>query len=134
MSWHGFDRLQLPEGRTRRAFTVYYYTEHRPNEEAIQFHNTEYVEPPLPAHFQAGHVMTPADVTLLQEYITRRDGRIRMLYDVRMQMDEKLRHVWKEYEHYRLLSEERGLQTAVRLGRRVISRIKRSLGGGSPPT
>jgi hypothetical protein len=26
ISWHGFDRLALPPERTRRAFTIYYYT------------------------------------------------------------------------------------------------------------
>ncbi len=91
-SWHGFDRLRLPPGMTRRAFTVYYYTRHRPDEAKIQLHNTEYVEPPLPAHLRPGHVLTEEDVTLLHEYITRRDDRIRMLYRLRMELDAKLRN------------------------------------------
>src|SRR5437588_2309506 len=100
ISWHGFDRLRLPEGKSRRAFTIYYYTKHRPNEDAIKLHNTEYVEPPLPPHFVAGHTLTEGDVNLLREYLTRRDGRIRMLYDLRAEMDAKLNHVWKQYEYY----------------------------------
>lgn len=91
-SWHGFDRLVLPPEKSRRAFTIYYYTRSRPNAESIQLHNTEYVEPPLPEHFRAGHVLTDADVALLHEYIQRRDGRIRMLYDLRKEMDARMRN------------------------------------------
>jgi hypothetical protein len=114
ISWHGFDRLALPEGKSRRAFTVYYYTEHRPDEAAVKLHNTEYVEPPLPGHFKPGHVLTEADVALLQEAIARRDGRIRMLYQLRMQMEEKMRN----FTLY-------ALRTA---GHRAMARIRRTLG------
>lgn len=104
ISWHAFDRLRLPEGVTRRAFTIYYYTRTRPDQEKIRFHNTEYVEPPLPRHIQAGYTLTDEDMNLISEAITRRDGRIRMLYEIRAQHDAKLAHVWKEYEYYLALS------------------------------
>lgn len=107
VSWHSFDRLQLPEGRTRRAFTIYYYTKHRPHEEAIKFHNTEYVELPLPPRMlQPGYVLTEEDVHFLQEGFARRDSRIRLLYDLRAQHDGKMRHVWEQYEYYLNLSKK----------------------------
>jgi len=112
-SWHGFDRLNLPEGKSRRAFTIYYYTKHRPNETEIKFHNTEYVEPALPAHLAPGYTLTDADVALLHEYIARRDGRIRMLYDLRAEMDAKLRHVWTQYEYYLNLSRTKPSERAM---------------------
>lgn len=128
ISWHGFDRLNMTDGRSRRAFTLYYYTEHRPNEESVKFHNTEYVEPPLPPHITAGHTLSEADVALLNEYITRRDGRIRMLYDLRAELDAKLRHVWEQYEYYLNLSKSTSsVNSLVIAGSRAVGNLKRTL-------
>ena len=129
VSWHGFDRLNLPEGMSRRAFTIYYYTKTRPNADKIKFHNTEYAEPPLPQHFEPGYVLNEDDVALLQEYIGRRDDRIRMLYDLRAEMDVKMRHVWSEYEYYLNLSRNQSKLNS--LAGRALNRIKRSLPGRS---
>lgn len=130
VSWHSFDRLQLPEGKTRRAFTIYYYTKHRPNEEAIKFHNTEYVELPVPDHIRAGHTLTEDDVRTLQEGFARRDGRIRMLYDLRAEHDGKMRHVWNEYEYYlnlsKKLAEEKPLASA---GEKAARKFRQWFGG-----
>ena len=141
-SWHGFDRLNLPEGKSRRAFTIYYYTKHRPNEENIKFHNTEYVEPPLPTHLGPGYTLTKADVDLIKEYLMRRDLRIRMLYDltsevdalrvemdaVRTENDVKLRHVWSEYEYYLNLSRSKSRTNALLItGEQWARRLKRAL-------
>jgi hypothetical protein len=115
---------------SRRAFTIYYYTKHRLGEEQIKFHNTEYVEPPLPEYFRAGHALTEADVLLLQEYIARRDDRIRLLYDLRAEMDGKLRHVWKQYEYYLNLSRNGPkLNSALIAAEQLLGKIKRSLLG-----
>lgn len=103
-SWHGFNRLVPPPGRSRRAFTVYYYTKDRPDADAVNWHNTEYVEPPLPARFTAGYTLTDQDELLLDEAIVRRDSRIGMLYRIRAEADGKYAHVWKEYEYYLALS------------------------------
>jgi len=103
-SWHGFNRLVPPPGRSRRAFTVYYYTKDRPDADAVSWHNTEYVEPPLPARFAAGYTLTDQDELLLNEAIGRRDGRIDLLYRIRAEADGKYAHVWKEYEYYLNLS------------------------------
>jgi len=128
ISWHGFDRLNLPEDRSRRAFTLYYYTERRPNEQSVKFHNTEYVEPPLPPHFIAGHTLSEADVSLLNEYIARRDSRIRMLYDLRADLDAKVRHVWEQYEYYLNLSRSKStVNSLVIAGTRAVDNLKRTL-------
>jgi 2-oxoglutarate-Fe(II)-dependent oxygenase superfamily protein len=103
-SWHGFNRLVPPPGRSRRAFKVYYYTKDRPDAGAVGWHNTEYVEPPLPVRFAAGHVLTEEDELVLNEAIVRRDARIELLYRIRAEADGKYAHVWKEYEYYLDLS------------------------------
>ncbi len=130
ISWHGFDRLNLAEGKSRRTFTIYYYTKHRPNENSVKFHNTEYVEPPLPPHFTVGHALTDADVHLLHEYITRRDQRIQMLYDLRRELEGKLQHVWEQYEYYLNLSRSTSTTNSILLaGSRAVGKLKRSLRG-----
>lgn len=100
ISWHGFDRLQPPPGRARRAFTVYFYTEDRPGGDAVDWHSTEYVEPPIPTHLVEGYTLTKADVDLLREAYARRDGRIAMLYGLRREFDSRFKHLWSEYEYY----------------------------------
>lgn len=100
ISWHGFDRLQPPPGRARRAWTVYFYTEDRPGGEKIGWHSTEYVEPALPAHLVEGYTLTASDVELLREAYARRDGRIEMLYAMRREFDSRFKHLWGEYEYY----------------------------------
>jgi 2OG-Fe(II) oxygenase superfamily len=98
ISWHGFDHLKPPPGFARRAFTIYFYTKDRPD--GVRLHNTEYVEPPLPARFTAGYTLAKEDLELLIEGYNRRDGRIEMLYTLRREADEKYAHVWREYEYY----------------------------------
>ena len=103
-SWHGFNRLVPPPERSRRAFTVYYYTEDRPDAHTVSWHNTEYVEPPLPARFVTGYALTDQDARLLDEAIVRRDSRIELLYRIRAEADGKYAHVWNQYEYYLNLS------------------------------
>jgi hypothetical protein len=110
-SWHSFSRLCPPPGRSRRAFTIYYYTTSRPDAERVTLRNTEYVEPPLPARLVEGYVLTAEDVDLLAEAIARRDDRIQMLYRLRAEADGKYAHVWKEYEYY--LERTRTLEAEV---------------------
>lgn len=109
-SWHGFDRLQPPEGVSRRAWSIYYYTRTRDDESSVKRRNTEYVEPGLPSRFREGHVLTDGDVRLIQEMLKRRDDRIAMLYDLRRTFDDRYSHLWNEYEHY--LKKSRHLETS----------------------
>lgn len=83
-SWHGFTRIQLPEGKrhlSRRSIAVYFYTQERPSEETAPSHATIYVPRPLPDHIRAGYTLCPEDVDLLQVLIERRNMQIRFLYD-----------------------------------------------------
>ncbi|MGI8561613.1 MAG: 2OG-Fe(II) oxygenase [Luteimonas sp.] len=99
-SWHGFDRLDPPDGIARRAWSIYYYTKDRDNAAEIKRRNTEYVEPFLPATLSPGHVLSGEDVQLLQDLLKRRDDRIAMLYELRRTFDDRYSHLWNEYEYY----------------------------------
>lgn len=82
-SWHGFDRIELPHaerGRVRRSIALYFYTPADPAAGPAP-HSTVYVGDRLPAHLEAGHTLTAADVERLDALLTDRDGRIRMQYE-----------------------------------------------------
>lgn len=82
-SWHGFPRIQLPEGEqatTRKSIALYFYTKERPTEELADTHSTIYVDRPLPARFAAGRVLDDADVGELRNLLMRRDQHNQRLY------------------------------------------------------
>lgn len=99
-SWHGFDRLDPPDGIARRAWSIYYFTKDRDNAAEIKRRNTEYVEPFLPANLAPGHVLSDEDVQLMKDLLKRRDDRIAMLYELRRTFDDRYAHLWNEYEYY----------------------------------
>jgi len=98
-SWHGFSQLACPDDMGRKAVSIYYFTETRPEGE-VPFRNTEYVEPPLPADIKAGHTLSLEEEELLKALLKRRDDRIQMLYELRRDSDGKYTHLWSEYEYY----------------------------------
>jgi Rps23 Pro-64 3,4-dihydroxylase Tpa1-like proline 4-hydroxylase len=106
ISWHGFDKLAPPEGVARRAFSIFYYTKDRPGADQIQLRNSEYAEPPLPERFSAGYTLNETDAAFLKDEVARRDVRIEMLYRIRADFDNKMSHVWREYEYYLELSKK----------------------------
>lgn len=82
-SWHSFNRIALPKGRTdltRRSIALYFYTRHRPAEELAEGHSTIYVDRPLPERFRAGLNLDGDDVDALRMLLLRRDQHIRRLY------------------------------------------------------
>lgn len=82
-SWHGFERINLPQDRqdiSRKSFALYYYTDTRPAEETADEHSTVYVERHLPQRFQAGRTLDEADVQELKILLARRDQHMRRLY------------------------------------------------------
>jgi hypothetical protein len=82
-SWHGFTPIHLPPeaaGTSRKSVALYYYTAARPAEETAGTHSTVYVDPPLPAHFVAGHVLDAEDVEALRVLLARRDQHVQRLY------------------------------------------------------
>lgn len=82
-SWHGFNRITLPAGRTdlsRKSIALYFYTRERPAEELADTHSTIYVDRPLPERFRAGIVLGDADVEELRTLLARRDQHNQRLY------------------------------------------------------
>lgn len=82
-SWHGFDTIRLPPEHaalSRKSLALYFYTRSRPAEEIAGKHSTHYVDAQLPAHFQAGHVLSADDAELLRTLIASRDGQLQRLY------------------------------------------------------
>ena len=94
-SWHGFEKIQLPDERahrTRKSIAVYYYTRDRPAAEIAPDHGTYYVPRPLPDRFQPGRTLNEEDVAELGDLISRRDRQIRYLWE----HEQELRTVFAE--------------------------------------
>ncbi len=93
VSWHGFNRIMLPEGKrhlSRKSFAIYLYTESRPAEQLAPSHATIYVPPPVPKHIQAGATLSDVDADYLRTLVTRRDQQIKFLYDREMEFSQRL--------------------------------------------
>jgi len=83
-SWHGFPAITLPAdkaGLSRRSIALYFYTRERPPEQTASAHSTVYVDRPLPARFEPGHVLSAGDCDELNELMQRRGDHNRRLYD-----------------------------------------------------
>lgn len=82
-SWHGFDRIALPESArslTRKSIALYFYTRERPVDELAGTHSTIYVDRPLPERFRTGLTLAEADVAELHALLARRDQHNQRLY------------------------------------------------------
>lgn len=82
-SWHGFNRIVLPDeghGRSRKSVALYFYTPATQEAQAPEAHSTVYVNRPLPAHLQPGHVLDAQDIATLHQLLGDRDNRIAMQY------------------------------------------------------
>jgi 2OG-Fe(II) oxygenase superfamily len=82
-SWHGFDRLALPDGRpdlTRKSIALYFYTAERPAAEIAGKHSTIYVKRPLPASYTPGLTLSQRDVDELASLLADRDAHIAQQY------------------------------------------------------
>ncbi len=92
-SWHGFQRISLPEdqkARSRRSFAVYYYTDTRPVEETGDEHSTVYVERHLPERFQPGMQLEQEDIREIKSLMRRRDQHLQRMYRDIRQLQGKL--------------------------------------------
>ena len=82
-SWHGFPKIELPDGHrrlSRKSVALYFYTRERPAAQVGLKHSTIYVDRALPAHLQPGRVLSDRDVAELRELLDRRDIHNRRLY------------------------------------------------------
>lgn len=82
-SWHGFDRISVPEqgrGRTRRSIALYFYTPPEPDPAAAEAHSTVYVSRGLPGHLHAGHALSERDMVELRNLVAEKDNRIAIQY------------------------------------------------------
>jgi len=82
-SWHGFQRIQLPQERSdvsRKSFALYYYTDTRPVDETAKPHSTIYVERHLPERFRDSYCLTEQDQEELTGLLARRDQHLKRLY------------------------------------------------------
>ena len=96
-SWHGFERIRLPEGKkhlSRKMLSIYLYTRERPAEEIVPPHATFYVQRPMSARLAPGRTLTADDVRQLEELIARRDQ-------------------WIEYYHGKELEYSRQIQDLI---------------------
>ena len=93
-SWHGFERINLPEGdadpRSRKSLALYFYSKQRPREEQVKPHSTIYVERPLPAHIQPGLTLSDADHADIVRLLARRDQHLQRLYGYISDLNQQL--------------------------------------------
>jgi hypothetical protein len=92
-SWHGFPKIELPEGerhRSRKSISIYLYTRERPAEEIAPVHGTFYVHRPLDARFREGYTLTAADRKDLLFQTDRRDKWIEKYQQMELDLGREL--------------------------------------------
>lgn len=97
-SWHGFRRIDLPEGKrhlTRRSIALYLYKREERAFPAIPSGLTVFVDRPLPETIRAGRTLTEADVRTLERLLRRRDYKLEYLYGVAIGQFNEWRSVLK---------------------------------------
>jgi hypothetical protein len=100
-SWHGFRRIQLPEGKkdlSRRSFALYYYTDTRPEEETFPEHSTIYVEEHLPEDWQPGMTLQADQLQHLKNLVASRDQHLRRLYLNISRLNQQVQELASERE------------------------------------
>ena len=91
-SWHGFQRIRIPEGKaaSRRSIAVYFYSKDRPAANTAASHATFYYSRPLPEHLQPGYTLREEDIGELRNLLARRDMQLRFLYQRELEFSESL--------------------------------------------
>ncbi len=136
-SWHGFDRVRVPEGVSRKSISIYMFTEDRPESEIAPRHSTFYVQPPISEKFAEGRTLTEADAMELHAAMRKRDNWIHFY------QREVLRHSAKaEAQRGRaswlmdVLTEANAhlLSGNVKAARRRLAKVLRNHGGDKGDT
>lgn len=97
-SWHGFERIRLPQDghfRSRRSIAVYFYTKRRPGARMAPPHGTIYAPRGLPLQLAPGYTLRADDVEYLGMLLSRRDRQIRYLYDREIDLSRALTGVYR---------------------------------------
>jgi hypothetical protein len=102
-SWHGFKRVQMPDGReiSRKSFTIYMYTKDRPPNEIALKHGTIYVQPGPPKHFRPDYTLTADDVQELKSQFRHRNGYLQGMYERESRLTVQLEAARKKLENLR---------------------------------
>jgi len=103
-SWHGFERIALPDERkelSRKSVALYFYTRER--EVPIKPHSTIYVERHLSTVFKSGRTLDDDDVNYLKVLLKRRDKHLERLYGY-------ITNLMQEVEHHRRQDSLRALE------------------------
>jgi 2OG-Fe(II) oxygenase superfamily len=92
VSWHGFQRIRIPEGKgtSRKSIAVYFYSKERPTANTAASHATFYYSRPLPEHLRPGHTLSQDDVGELRNLLVRRDKQLQFLYQRELEFSESL--------------------------------------------
>ncbi len=85
-SWHSVARVTLPLWRrsaSRKSFALYYYSKTRADgARPVPADLTMFLDPPVPLRLiRPGRFLTPSEARELAHALTRRDRKIRYLYD-----------------------------------------------------
>ena len=129
-SWHGFERIQLPEGKkhlSRKMLSIYLYTRDRPAEEIAPPHGTFYVQRPIPSRLVPGHALTAEDLKQLEDLIARRDDWIEAYQRKELADSQRIQHL---IGYTRTLAEFRGPLHWVRA---LLSKRKQEEAGPAEP-
>lgn len=95
-SWHGFPRINLPEGAkgaTRRSVAVYFYTEQRGAEVTVPDHGTYYVPRPFPSDISVERPLTTTQIAELKELFEQRNRQIRHLWESERELRQHLQRI-----------------------------------------
>jgi hypothetical protein len=97
-SWHGFERIRVPEDgrfRSRRSIAVYFYTKTRPAAETAPPHGTIYAPRGLPPQLAPGYTLHAVDLENLEILLSRRDRQIRYLYSRELDLSRALTGIYR---------------------------------------
>jgi hypothetical protein len=102
-SWHGFTALKLDGKRiSRRSFALYLYTKKQDAGARFIPHDlTVFVDRPLPPQIRPGHTLAEEDVRALERLITRRDMKLKHLYDRAIQLSNDVEILTERYKRGR---------------------------------
>jgi hypothetical protein len=97
-SWHGFERIRLPQDghfRSRRSIAVYFYSKTRPADETAPPHGTIYAPRGLPLELAPGYTLRADDVENIEMLLSRRDRQIRYLYERELDLSRTLAGIFR---------------------------------------